>query len=567
MKITIEGTLTTIELTDNEFVHAGGEGAVYVKGDTAYKIYHDPSKMVEAGRLMEFQKIDLPNVIKPEKVIYDMSGKAIGYTMKALNNVWALTRLFSKAFRKTNNITNEMIIDLIIRMRETFSKLHDLGFLVTDGNELNYLVSDDFKEIYFIDVDAYKTPSYSSRAYNESTLDPNIDVNSFSFDKNSDWFAFGVVASQMLIGIHPFKGIYQGTQYSFAKNDIPARIAKRVSYFNKDVKLPRPIIPLNAIPTKYYDWFISMFETKDRIEPPATFDGISTDNTVINKVISKALNIDELISTESNIISTYTNGKEIALKSEQYFHVDGKKYSYHDQSTDLVFLPISNTPIFIKKNDTKIAIYNLRDKSLYEQECDLKDVFVIDNRVYGISGNALLEFSFNERENHIAIMSEIIEHISPKNIKLFDGLLIESLMGGTHASLPISSGCCAKLHLVDYENKRIVNAKYSNNILVVISYENGNYLRETFKIDKTYRKLKLIENSVVDTPDINLAVLEQGVAILMSEPGSLKVFANNFTQDGVNEINDNELTPELQLFPHGIQLYGINESKLFQLKM
>ena len=567
MKITVEGSLTAIELKDDNFVHAGGEGSVYVKGDIAYKIYHDPAKMIETGRIMEFQKIDLNNVIKPEKVIYDMSGKAIGYTMKALNDVWALTRLFSKAFRKSNNVTDEMIEKLIQRMRDTYSRLHELNFLVTDGNELNFMVSNDFSEIYFIDVDAYKTPSYPSRAYNESTLDPNLDKRNFNFTEESDWFAFGVVAAQILVGIHPYKGIYQGTQYTFAKNDIPARIEKRISYFNSEVKLPRPIIELSSIPVSYYEWFVSIFESSERKAPPATFKGIASDKTIIGKIISQALTISEVYIAKNNVLAVYSNGNEIAIKTENYFHVNGLNYAYKDKDTEFVFLPRSNTPVLIKRVQGKIAIFDINKSKLYEQECDLKDLFVIDNRVYGISGNALLEFSFNERKDHIAIMSETIETVSPKNIKLFDGVLIESLMGGTHASLPISTGSCAKVQLKEFENKRIINAKYSRNILSIVAYDNGNYQRNTYKIDKTFRNIKLIESNIVDTPEINMAVLEQGVAILMCEPGVLKIFANNFTQDGVNEVKDPSLEPEIELLAHGIKLYGIHNEKVLQLKM
>jgi hypothetical protein len=567
MKITVEGTLNAIELTDNEFVHAGGEGSVYVKGDIAYKIYHDSSKMVEMGRLLEFQKIDLPNIIKPEKVIYDMSGKAIGYTMRALNDVWSLTRLFSKAFRRSNNVTDDMIIALVQRMRETYAKLHQFGFLVTDGNELNFMVSNDFKEIYFIDVDGYKTPNYLSRAYNESTFDPNLDLKNLTFTENSDWFAYGVVAIQLLIGIHPFKGIYQGSDYTFAKNDIPERIKKRISFFNKDVKLPRPLVPLSSLPKQYYDWFVSLFETNVRTAPPGTFDGLGTVINAVSQVISQALSINEIHSFDNDVLSVYTNGRKIAFKTEKYFYVDNNKYGYKDKDTQIVFLPVSNTPLLIKEDNGSIAAYNLNTGKLYSQSCDLKDLFVIDNRVYGISGNALLEFTFNERADNISIMSDIIETVSPKNIQLFDGVLIESLMGGTHVSLPISASSCAKIHLKEFDSKRIVNAKYNNKVLIVISYKNGNYDRNTYKVDKTYRKLKLVESMIVDTPEINFTVLEQGVCILMSEPGIIKIFANNYSQDSVNELNDASLTGDITFCSHGLNLYGTIDNKVLHLKM
>lgn len=566
MKITIEGDLQVIELKDKDFIHAGGEGSVYVKGDIAYKIYHDPSKMIETGRLLEFQKIDLVNVIKPEKIIYDLSGKAIGYTMKALNDVWALTRLFNKSFRRKHNVSNDCILSLVSKMRETYARLHQLGFLVTDGNELNFLVSSDFSEIFFIDVDAFQTPSFPGRAYNESTLDPNMDMKAIQFSSESDWFAFAVVACQMLIGIHPFKGIYEGNQYKFAKNDIPARIKSRISIFNDDVKLARPIMTLKELPANYHGWFSQIFESDTRIDAPVEFGDILTES-IIATVISKALKVSELNVFEDIIQTFYSNGRVHGYKTNKHFFFANEKMAYKDPDSEMIFLPRSNLPILVKEEKGNIIIYNTTDKNIYQQNCGLHDIYICDNRVYGITNSNLLEFSFRETSNGIKIMSEMVEEMLPGTVQFFDGLIAESLMGGLHVSLPIAEGSCAKIHIRELDGKRILNAKHHKGVLAFIWYNNGNYTRSIYKLDKQYRKYKLIEEEMVDDLEINLTVLEQGVAIFMSEPGVIKVFAANYNQDGIKEIRDASLDPNIRFVTAGLELHGILDKSIYKLAM
>ena len=48
---------TTVSLSNNDFLAKGGEGEVYVKGSTAYKIYTDKSKMIPAGKIQELSSL------------------------------------------------------------------------------------------------------------------------------------------------------------------------------------------------------------------------------------------------------------------------------------------------------------------------------------------------------------------------------------------------------------------------------------------------------------------------------------------------------------------------------
>jgi len=196
-KIQVNGK--TISLTNKNFLAQGGDGAVYAKGKTAYKIYTDKSKMISADKIKELSSLTKANIIKPENAIFaGKGGKAIGYTMRYVPKNVPLCRIFTKTFKDKNNITPEMSLDLILNMQETISHIHSKKILVVDLNEMNFLSCKKFKEIYFIDVDSYQTPSHPATALMESVRDRHMKPGIFTQD--TDWFAFAVVSFQVFIG-------------------------------------------------------------------------------------------------------------------------------------------------------------------------------------------------------------------------------------------------------------------------------------------------------------------------------------------------------------------------------
>ena len=102
-----------ISLTQREFVAEGGEGKVFAKGTTGFKIYHDPKKMLPLGKIAELQAIQNPNVNRPKDILLDKVGNPVGYTMTFIKDAWALCQLFPKPFRSRNGVTHQMIQILV----------------------------------------------------------------------------------------------------------------------------------------------------------------------------------------------------------------------------------------------------------------------------------------------------------------------------------------------------------------------------------------------------------------------------------------------------------------------
>jgi DNA-binding helix-hairpin-helix protein with protein kinase domain len=173
-----------VRLGKTEFKAQGGEGSVYVKGLSAYKIYADPSRCIAQAKIDELSVLTKPNIIRPLELILDEKNRPVGYSMRYAGKTHSLCQLFPKAFRQRNNLTPELMLRLVRELQTGVAHIHSTGILIVDLNEMNFLVSLDFSELFFIDVDSYQTPSFPATVLMESVRDRHAK----SFTTDSDWF-------------------------------------------------------------------------------------------------------------------------------------------------------------------------------------------------------------------------------------------------------------------------------------------------------------------------------------------------------------------------------------------
>jgi len=102
-----------VRLGKTEFKAQGGEGAVYVKGSSAYKIYADPSRCITQAKIDELSVLVQPNVIRPLELVLDGRNRPVGYSMRYVGKADPLCRFFPKAFRQRNNITPDVTLRLV----------------------------------------------------------------------------------------------------------------------------------------------------------------------------------------------------------------------------------------------------------------------------------------------------------------------------------------------------------------------------------------------------------------------------------------------------------------------
>ena len=66
----------------------------------------------------------------------------------------------------------------------------------------NFLIDRDMQHVLFIDVDSYQTAGFPATAI----MDSIRDRHSSTYSAGTDWFSFAILAFQMFVGVHPYRG-------------------------------------------------------------------------------------------------------------------------------------------------------------------------------------------------------------------------------------------------------------------------------------------------------------------------------------------------------------------------
>ncbi len=305
-----------VSLTKRDFVGKGGEGSVYRKAETAYKIYEDQSRMIPLAKIKELAVIDDKRVVRPEDVVFK-GNQPVGYTMRFVPDAFVACQLFPKSFRNRHALTNDMAIGLVRKMQEVLAHIHSKQVLVVDFNEMNLLISPKLDEVYFIDADSYQTRSYPATAIMPSVR----DVHSPTFNEGTDWFSFAVVSFQMLIGIHPYKGRHS------AVKGLSSRMRRNLSVFDPEVHTPKSCLPVGIIPGAFRDWYKAVFEKGTRCAPPTGLN-----RSIAVQVVAQAaqatdkLIIMELFKCKWPIRGVYYDSGVECIVGEKGVCIDRKQY-------------------------------------------------------------------------------------------------------------------------------------------------------------------------------------------------------------------------------------------------
>lgn len=550
MQIQVDGK--TVVLDKNDFLAQGGEGSVFVKNRTAFKIYTDTSKMIPVGKIKELSVLDNKNIIKPESVIYQTS-VPVGYTMHYVRDTVALCQLFTRAFKERNSITPEMSMDLVKEMQALVDYIHLHSILIVDLNELNVLVTPDFKTPYFIDVDSFQTPGYHATALMESVRDRHND----KFTEGTDWFAFAIVTFQLLIGIHPYKG-----RYSKYKT-LDERMLKNISVFHKDVGLPPSCYPTSVIPYEYRNWYIDVFEKGSRSMPPRDGKGLIV--ILPTKIVGGDKLKTILLYSAEAAITHYDNsfGHEcICLKNgivydkRTRFDVTGKYWVGF-----YIGAPIVATVV----NETLELTNCMFGKPIKIGQLNCDQIMAYSGRIYVKSDNKIVEIELlGDIFNPIAA-PKLVGNVLSNATTLYPGLAIQNLLGAYYVSIFPSSGMCLQYKLDPLSGYRILDGKYDKGVLMLVGVKNGKYDRFVY-VEEDNKMQVCAEVKDVTYSGCNFVVLDNGVCVSIDEKDKVVAF-NKHTPSKVTEISDPSIRNGMRLYTDGAKVTAVEGNSLFSLNM
>ena len=562
MKVFVKGQ-PEVNLTKSHFVAEGGEGKVYARGKTGFKVYHDPAKAIPIGKIQELSGISDPNVIKPEDALYTgKQGQHVGHTFRFVKDAWTLCQLFPRAFREREGFTHEMAIKLVRKLQEGVEAVHKAGVLLVDLNEMNFLVSKDFTTPYFIDVDSYQTARYPATAIMPSVRDPQ--VRGLDFTALSDWYSFGIVSFQLLVGIHPFKGKHPTLK------GFEARMGANVSVFDSSVKVPKVAYPLDVIPDIYRDWYRAMFVDGKRVEPPTGLHGVITIQPIIRQISgTNNFDITELHEFNNEIRAVFFGGGHVVAHAGTDLFVDKRVVGMWKGAPTIGFTPKHGHPIvlFPAPNSNTITPVDAITQQPLALTLNADEVMSTGETTYIRNGDQILELTFTEAGNKTVAGARLAANVLENACRLYEGVAIQSLLGDPHVSLFPRPGACYQTLMPELKGHKVVEAKFDNGVLMVLAAEKGTYHRFVFRFDTDYKTYDVRKVKDVAAVGLNFVTLDSGVCVCLNEDEQIELFSARKGSKSMKVIDDPVLGGDMRLVKNHGQLQFFRNNKLYGMKM
>lgn len=578
------GTKRFVELSDSDFKAKGGEGSVYISNGRVYKIC-EPGFMIPEAKFKELSVLTHPRIIRPETILLDSGKKhAVGYTMKLVpKNPISLAEMLSKAYQEREGVTAKTKADLVMQIREGVQFTHDKGrekfstpILIVDENENNFMVTDDYSEVYFIDVGAWQTPHFPCPVLNPSVWDFHCNNH---WTELSDWYSFGIIAWWLFIGNHPFK-IFHPILKTLKDAMINCMKANK-SMLDPQADYPQAAVyyPFeNHIPGgndgAFMQWFRAMWIDGKRLPPPTDYQAalVAIITKVKEIVGSNNFNMNLLFDFGKNgsadITAYYQNlGKEVVVTKSNIV-VDRQFYPRINQRFRIGFTP-TNKAVAVYIDDDRLKIMGVENQLPINIDAAATAIMAYDGRVYVQSGTAICELTFIEMGQSVLTALQPVANIIEHATQLFQGVAFQQMFGAYMVSVFPKQNQHQQFKIVELEGYRITDAKFDSGVLMVVGTKgrSGQYDRFVIRFHPDWSKYecKIIED--ISPIGLNFTVI-RGVCVCITEEQKVEVFAADprSTQQP-KTITDPAIQNDMHLChgQHGVQF--ARGSKLFSFAM
>lgn len=384
-------------------IAAGGEGKIYEHPSDktkVIKIYHQARSSKFKFHLETLSK--LPKIfVTPIDIYVDVQDNVLGFSMNFINfnDYWLFNNLFNKGFCNSNSIDKAFKIKVLDKLETALNTLHQSDIIIGDLNQYNLFVSKN-AEIVLVDTDSYGT---LDNHHSGVLLDDIRDWTTTDINKQTDIYAFDVLAFWTTTYCHPYKWVVPGNKESL---EMRTKSFKSILSSIPGIKIP----PLYEAPIgEALKQFKEIFNMGRRYLISFTGSHVPVPMIVKQPVASSSLNIRELYKdiTAINAANDY-----IALKNKnnhEWILLETKLLRVTRNIIELdcdVLFPSDNKYAYIKKNTlfsqdltlTKsfsqpIFDYNNGSLSIIDYNNDNQWCYNINNQLIGIDGSMQVVFA------------------------------------------------------------------------------------------------------------------------------------------------------------------------------
>ncbi|HNC58880.1 MAG TPA: hypothetical protein PLP33_25875 [Leptospiraceae bacterium] len=556
-----EGSTQLVKLDQSNFIASGGQAEVFGIGSKVYKIYTDPKFLIPKLKIQELSVLSEPYIIKPQKLVFDERDREVGYSaFRIPKNSHQLVQLYTKTFKADKKLDLNKCLEIVDFIRKGYLHIHKHNILVVDGNENNFIVSEDFKIVYFLDVDSYKTKTFPPVAVMPSIQDYSATGSNNRYDatENTDWYSFGIVSFNLITNIHPFKGKYQPFEGSNIPKDerLFERMKQNISVFNPNVTYPKAqVLDFNLIPKSYRDWYEAVFDKGLRCKPPDSFTASAQPLQPIKKAVSSVrFGITDLLKIEPDTLVFYSPDFFIsanAVYDSSFKHLMNNT----DHYVGALYSPREQHVLLIQKDKHGITIHN-GSKTKNDLNIVCEDYQIIDNKIYIKRDDKYLEVVLMDTVSGLNFGEKLVSNVPPLSTRTFKTVTMANIFKTNYFYI-VEGGKYYPSRIKELDDYKVINAFYQNHVLIVVGTKSGTYDKAIVKFAPDFQSYNVRIESDVDNVGINVAVLKNGVVAHVNDT-VLEVFSNRVDKSQINNFVDRLIsdTP-LSLYTDGYRMLAM----------
>ena len=569
MKVFVKGQ-GSLTLNKSAFLAKGGQGSVYVLGDRAFKVYNAGTAAMSAGKTRELAAIADRFVITPEALLLDSRrGNTIGYSMPFVQGAFALCQLFPPAFRQRHNLDPSAMFRLVGELQQRVQSIHRAGALVVDLSPLNFLVDQQLRHVYAIDTDSYQTPSYPATAISPSICDP-LTAATQDFSELSDWFSFAVVAFQMFIGVHPYRGKHPKVK------GLSERMRQHLSLFGPKVSAPPVALAFDVIPPAYRDWLRAVLEDGKRLAPPTSAGGLVLVPAVAATVSPSvhqgaAVSLTQVCCLPATIRQIGSDGQDqlLLLTDQGLLDESGRRIDKSAPSdAQLVTTARLGRPVLAWiENGNQLRLRDSHAKVQLQAPTTAEQLCVVGSRLLAKSGDQIVELLLTEVGSGLIASSRVVAKVLPHASQLYPGLIVQSLLGACYLSLLDERGGCHQVRVAELDGMKILDAKHDRGVVVLIAADQAGdchrlVLRHRLDGSASYdlRWVRDVGHTAVD-----VCTLDRGVCVCRDEDGGLEIFSAKPGSTSLRQLPSEPALAGGRLGRHAGQVLLVRDKELLRM--
>jgi hypothetical protein len=148
-----------------------------------------------------------------------------------------------------------------------------------------------------------------------------------------------------------------------------------------------------------------------------------------------------------------------------------------------------------------------------------------------------------------------IANVLPLATHLYEGVAVQDILGSCHVSIFPRPGACHTVHIRELDGRRILDARYEHNVLMLASENGGAIEISIMRFGNGYADYDLRIIPDAGTTDVGFVTLDNGMCLWLNPQQELEIFSNRKGASSINVLNEPAL--------HGARLFKDGTCALF----